>query len=383
VSRVAVVGAAGIIGPAIVATLAEEDAVSEIVCLDMNGDRAGEVAQRHGRGKATGGALDIRDGEASARALEGATVMVNTASYRINLAAMEAALRAGCHYVDLGGLFHVTREQVRLDARFRDAGLLAVLGMGSAPGKTSVMAAHAVELLGGRVERIVIGASGRDPEPPPGPLVAPYAVETILDELTMPAPVVRDGEVRFLDPRTPAGIVEFGDPVGPAETIYTIHSEQATFAESFGAREVSFQLSLDPKFLAKVDLLAEIGLASADPVEVDGQAVVPRRVVLALLARLPRAEPSRRTVGVHRIEAYGPSGAAVVECVTRAVEGLGFGGGIASTACPPAVVADMICRGELDARGVLPSERAVPYELLFERLERFGVEVREELRPSA
>jgi saccharopine dehydrogenase-like NADP-dependent oxidoreductase len=83
---------------------------------------------------------------------------------------------------------------------------------------------------------------------------------------------------------------------------------------------------------------------------------------------------------VHRIEAYGPSGAAFVECVTRAVEGLGFGGGIASTACPPAVVADMICRGELEARGALPSERAVPYELLFERLERFGVTVREEVR---
>jgi saccharopine dehydrogenase-like NADP-dependent oxidoreductase len=381
VSRVAVVGAGGIIGPAIVATLAEEEAVSEIVCLDVNGDRAGEVAARHGRGKAVGGALDIRDGAASARALEGATVMVNTASYRINLAAMEAALAAGAHYVDLGGLFHVTREQVKLDARFRDARLLAVLGMGSAPGKTSVMAARAVELLSGRVDRIVIGAAGRDPEPPPGPLVAPYAVETILDELTMPSPVVRDGEVRFFDPMTPAGVVEFGDPVGPAETIYTIHSEQATFADSFGAREVSFQLSLDPKFLAKVDLLAEIGLASADPVEVDGQTVVPRRVVLALLAKLPRTEPSRRTVGVHRVEAYGPAGAAFVECITRAVEGLGFGGGIASTACPPAVVADMICRGELDARGVLPSERVVPYRLLFERLERFGVTVREELRP--
>jgi saccharopine dehydrogenase-like NADP-dependent oxidoreductase len=308
---------------------------------------------------------------------------VNTASYRVNLAAMEAALAAGSHYVDLGGLFHVTREQVKLDARFREAGLLAVLGMGSAPGKTSVMAARAVELLGGRVERIVIGASGRDPDPPPGPLVAPYAVETILDELTMPAPVVRGGEVRFVDPRTPAGIVEFGDPVGPAETIYTIHSEQATFAESFGARDVSFQLSLDPQFLAKVDLLAEIGLASADAVEVDGQKVAPRRILLALLTRLPRTEPSRRTVGVHRIEAYGPAGTAVVECVTRAVEGLGFGGGIASTGCPPGVVADMICRGELDARGVVPSERAVPYGPLFERLERFGVEVREEFRPRS
>jgi saccharopine dehydrogenase-like NADP-dependent oxidoreductase len=228
------------------------------------------------------------------------------------------------------------------------------------------------------VERIVIGASGRDPEPPPGPLVAPYAVETILDELTMPTPVVRGGEVQMLAPMTPAGVVEFGDPVGPAETIFTIHSEQATFAQSFGATEVSFQLSLDPRFLEKVRLLSDLGLASTDPVRVDGHAVAPRRVLLTLLARLPRTEPSRRTVGVHRVEASGPSGTAVVECVTRAVDGLGFGGGIASTACPPAVVAGMICRGELDARGVQPSELAVPFSLLFPRLERYGVEVREQ-----
>jgi saccharopine dehydrogenase-like NADP-dependent oxidoreductase len=380
VSRVAVVGAGGIIGPAIVATLAGEHAVGEIVCLDVDGARAREVADRHGGGKATGGALDITDPDAAAAALAGARVLVNSASYRVNLAAMGAALAAGAHYVDLGGLFHVTREQCQLDARFREAGLLAVLGMGSAPGKTSVMAARAVELLGGEVERIVIGASGRDPDPPPGPLVAPYAVETILDELTMPTPVVRDGEVRFLEAMTPAGVVEFGDPVGPADTIFSIHSEQATFTQSFGARDVSFQLSLDPRFLAKVRLLSDIGIASTDAIEVDGHAVVPRRVLLALLARLPRAQPSQHTVGVHRIEAHAGSRTAVVECVTRTVPGLGFGGGIASTACPPAVVADMICRDELSARGVQPSELAVPFAPLFERLRRYGVEVREQVR---
>src|SRR5512133_4178565 len=175
-STVAVVGAAGIIGPAIVATLAEQEAVDRILVLDMNEAGAREVAERHGGGKAIAGGLDITDRE-QAGALDGADVVLNSASYRVNLAAMEAALAAGAHYVDLGGLFHVTLEQLELDVRFREAGLLAVLGMGSTPGKTNVMAARAVELLGDDVERIVVGAAGRDPDPPSGPLVAPYAVE--------------------------------------------------------------------------------------------------------------------------------------------------------------------------------------------------------------
>jgi saccharopine dehydrogenase-like NADP-dependent oxidoreductase len=379
---VAVVGAAGIIGPAIVATLAEHEAVERILVLDMNEAGAREVAERHGGGRASGGPLDITDRERAAAAIEGADVLVNTASYRVNLAAMEAALAAGTHYVDLGGLFHVTIEQLELDGRFRDAGLLAVLGMGSTPGKTNVMAARAVELLGDEVERIVVAAAGRDPDPPSGPLVAPYAVETILDELSMPTPVVRDGEVIYLAPLTDAGSVEFGQPVGPAQTIFTIHSEQATFAQSFGARNVSFQLSLNPVFLEKIRLLTELGLADTEPVEVRGVRVTPRHVLLALLEQLPKASPSHRAFGIHRIEAHGREGGlAVVECVTSAVDRLDFGGGVLSTACPPAVVADMLCRGELAAHaGVLPSERCVPYGPLFERLERYGVRVREEAR---
>jgi saccharopine dehydrogenase-like NADP-dependent oxidoreductase len=334
------------------------------------------VAERHGGGKATAAALDITDHDAAVAALRGSTLLLNTAAYRINLAAMEVALEAGAHYLDLGGLYHVTREQVKLDLRFREAGLLAVLGMGSTPGKTNVMAAHAVAGLGGRIERVVVAAAGRDPDPPSGPLVAPYAMETILDELSMPTPVVRDGEHVFLEPLTDAGTVEFGEPVGAAPTIYTIHSEQATFTDSFGARDVSFQLSLNPAFLEKIRLLTDLGLAGTDPVDVRGTPVVPRQLLLALLARLPKASPSHEAFGIHRVEVYGEHGTAVIECVTRSVDRLEFGGGVLSTACPPAVVADMICRGEIDRHGVFPSEQVVPFHALFERLERYGVTVR-------
>jgi saccharopine dehydrogenase-like NADP-dependent oxidoreductase len=382
---VAVVGAAGIIGPGIVATLAEQEAVENILCLDRDEAGAREVAQRHGRGKARAGALDIRDADASARALDGAHVLLNTAAYRINLDAMRAALRAGAHYIDLGGLFHVTRQQLELDEEFRRAGLLAVLGMGSTPGKTNVMAARAVELLAGDTpQRIVVAAAGRDPDPPAGPLVAPYALETILDELTMPTPVVRGGEVEFVEPLTDAGEVQFGEPVGPCPTIFTIHSEQATFADSFGASDVGFQLSLNPVFLERIRFLTQIGMASDEQIAVGGGSVTPRSVLIAALSRLPRTSPSRQAFGVHRIEAHARTATVVVECQTHSVDRLDFGGGVLSTASPPAVVADMICRGELDEhRGVLPSERAVPYGPLFERLERYGVSVREELQKAA
>ena len=72
--------------------------------------------------------------------LEGVAAVAACLPYRLNLEVMEAALAAGCQYADLGGLYHVTIKQWELDPRFREAGLSAVMGIGSAPGITNVLA---------------------------------------------------------------------------------------------------------------------------------------------------------------------------------------------------------------------------------------------------
>ena len=56
---------------------------------------------------------------------------------------MEACLEAGVNYIDLGGLYHVTKRQLELSPKFEQRGLLAMLGVGSAPGKTNLLAARA------------------------------------------------------------------------------------------------------------------------------------------------------------------------------------------------------------------------------------------------
>ena len=62
--------------------------------------------------------------------------------------------------MDLGGLYHVTAEQLELSAEFEQRGLLALLGIGSAPGKTNLMAARAVRELAGEPE-LDLGRSPR------------------------------------------------------------------------------------------------------------------------------------------------------------------------------------------------------------------------------
>ena len=195
--RVGVLGAGGIIAPAIVRDLAESEEVHHLVLLDLDEARAGATAREHGGPNAEVQRVDPHGG--LGYLLTGLDVLVNSASYRVNLDAMRACLEASCHYIDLGGLYHLTAKQLELDDDFRAVGRLALLGMGSSPGKTNVMAARAVAELGTTPDAIDVYAAGRDLDPPAGPSY-PYSPRTLVDELTEPPMALRGGEPVALEP---------------------------------------------------------------------------------------------------------------------------------------------------------------------------------------
>ncbi len=354
---VAVLGAGGTIAPAIVRDLAESGEVEQMTLLDLDGDRASAVADAHGGGKAVAAAIDARAVDHLAAALDRIDVLVNTASYRINLDAMRACLAARCNYLDLGGLYWMTGRQLELSPQFERAGLLAVLGIGSSPGKTNLMARRAVrelEARGDKVQSIEIAAGGRDPgSPADGRLRSPYAIQTLVDELTLKPVVLEDGRPREIDPLTDGGTVDFGDPIGEGDTIYTLHSELATFSDSFGCRAATFRLSLAPAVLER---LKELVGASDEQI--------------ASAAR-EAASPSSQTVSVHLAKATGTSGSSVtLRALSR--PHFGLGGSIVSTAAPAAATVRLLARGSLTARGALPPERCIEPAKMFAELETRG-----------
>ncbi len=74
------------------------------------------------------------------RRFEGHDVVLNCVNYYFNVAVMKSALLARVQYIDLGGLYHGTMKQYELHEPFRKAGVTALLGMGSTPGITNLMA---------------------------------------------------------------------------------------------------------------------------------------------------------------------------------------------------------------------------------------------------
>jgi saccharopine dehydrogenase (NAD+, L-lysine-forming) len=333
--RVAILGAGGTIAPVIVRDLARSDEVEGLRLLDLDAARAEAVADGFGEGKATAAGVDARDDGSLARAIDGCDVVVNSASYRVNLDAMRACLAAGAHYIDLGGLYWMTGRQLELHPEFERAGLLALLGIGSSPGKTNVMARAGARLLGDewKLDEAHVYAAGRRLDPG-APLAAPYAIQTLKDELEMKPVCVRDGQAVEVDPMTPSGRRDFGDPIGEGDLIHTIHSEIRTFPDSFGVREATFNLSLPPALLGHLDEVTET---------------------------IPPDAPS---VSVHMVDCVRDGRRILMRAVTE--------GSVNSTAAPAAAAVRLMARGAIDASGALPAERCVDPDDLFPELEQRG-----------
>ena len=349
---VAVLGAGGTIAPAVVRDLAESHEASRLILLDVNEERAAAVAREHGGSRAQVRAADARSG--LAEQIADCDVLVNCASYRVNLEVMHACLEAECHYIDLGGLYWLTGKQLELHDEFEQAGLLALLGIGSSPGKTNVMAVKAARELGARPQRIDVLAAGRDMAPPSGRPSYPYALQTLVDELTMRPIVLRDGKPVEIDPLSPGGQVDFGEPIGEATRSTPCTPRCGPSPRASAVRRAASGCRSRPAVLERVREL--IG--------------APREQIAAAAAEAQ--PPSPRTVSVHLIEACSGGRQTRVRAVTTPVEQWGLGGGVVSTGAPAAAAVRLLARGRIEARGALPPERCVDPDDLFPELEKHG-----------
>ncbi len=381
--RVVILGGAGAMGRITARDLARTSRGRVEVVI---ADREGMVARIPGVRAVP---LDVTDRASLGRALEGAWATIASLPYRLNLLAMEGALDAGAHYLDLGGLFHMTRRQLELAPAFERKGLMAILGIGSAPGILNVLAARAaIDLETVTEVHCLVGAIDRTRYREAPPLGFGYSVDTLLDEFAMPSAVFRGGRfamVPALDPRERIS-VRFPAPVGRIHVDTTLHSEVATLPLHFedrGIREVTFRQGFDPTFMERLTFLVRLGLA-----ETDGGSPAPRDVLFRLLARLPQAVPIGRPVRheVLRTVVRGRRSGRSLTITTDCIVGPRAGGGVGpdiDTGAPPSIAAQLMMGGEIPIRpGVWSPEQAIPPAPFVRELERRGMRVVESVAPN-
>ncbi|MFC1996397.1 saccharopine dehydrogenase family protein [Chloroflexota bacterium] len=378
--RIFVLGGAGKMGCISVQALVNDDRVDEVVIADINFEQAQIVADYLTSPKIKIQKVDINDDETFVKALEGADACLNATVYYTNLAVMEACLKAGVHYTDMGGLFYGTREQLKLHDRFAAEGISAVLCMGSAPGVPNIQTRYAADRLDS-IESIKI-YDGIKP-PSPDDLRFSYAVPTIVDELTVEPMVFENGEFVAKPPLSGFEDYWFEPPLGMIPMHLSLHSEVATLPVTFkdkGVKECFFKINywgMARKTVEKVRVLADFGFASWEPVNVKGNFVAPRDLMISLLSGYVHSvtdllsPPTAKPPDWAKEIVTEIKGAKDGKDLTYRLGTLTCKGAL-PTGAAPAIAAIWLAEGRVEP-GVYPPEAALDPETFFKELEAYEI----------
>jgi lysine 6-dehydrogenase len=287
----------------------------------------------------------------------------------------KAAIKAGCHFFDLGGNNDMVRKQFSLNKEAKKKNVVVIPDCGLAPGMVSVLAADAIENFD-KVESLKIRVGGL-PQKPKAPLnyQMVFSAEGLINEYWEPCLILKDGKKKVVPPMSEIESLEF-DGVGPLEAFYT-SGGTSTLPETY-AGEINF---LDyktiryPGHCEKFKTMLEIGLGSREPINVHGQKVIPRELFKGVLDKnLSFGEPDLVLVrvtceGLRRNEKY----RTVYEIIDREDKRSGLTAMMRTTAFPATIIAVMAASGLIKEKGCRPQELAVNPKLFIPELRKRSI----------
>jgi saccharopine dehydrogenase (NAD+, L-lysine forming) len=296
--RVLVVGAGGV-GAAIARAAAETEVLERVVVTDLDLRRASAAVEQCADARFAAQALDASNTAAITELAhhERVDVVVNACDPRLNPSIFAAAFDAGCHYLDMAMTLsepHPERPYqepgvmlgaAQFDAsdRWKERGLLALVGMGVEPGLSDVFARYAADHLFAEIDAIGV-RDGSDLVIEGYDFAPTFSVWTTIEECLNPPLVWEHDRGWFTTPpfSEPETFV-FPEGIGPIECVNVEHEEVLLIPRAVTCRRVTFKYGLGDEFIEVLRVLDKTGLAATEPVNVRGVEVSPRDLVAAVL----------------------------------------------------------------------------------------------------
>lgn len=335
--------------------------------------------------------IDVTKESQTSDIIRGYDVVINAVQYYHNLRVMSSALRARTNYLDFGGLFHTTLNQIKTFNRdFKRAGLLGIAGMGAQPGVTNLMAKKAFSFFD-QASSVEIFDGWRDFTAGSPPLSFTWSPLTFFDESSKEAIVFEQGKFVTRPPFSEPEKVTFPKPVGKVEVRLALHSEVATLPKSFakiGLKNVVWKEGGTD--LWKIKFLADLGLTSDEPVSFDGVEISPRRFLLKLLESkrmlrapaysIPNDYEITRVIAKGRHK--GKNRKVVVDAFFPAFKPWKVSCSQYNVGIPGSVAAQMIAGKKVQKTGVLPAEQVFEPDDFFRELQKRRIRIRHRIFDS-
>jgi saccharopine dehydrogenase (NAD+, L-lysine-forming) len=300
--RILMIGAGGV-GSAAAKIAARRDFFESFVVADHDIERAERVVSDLRDPRFTAASVDASSTQAVRDLAKefNATHVFNAVDPRFVMPIFNAALAVGADYLDMAMSLsrpHPERpyeesgvklgdEQFAKDEEWKDAGRLALVGIGVEPGLSDVFARYAADEHFSEIEEagvrdganlVVTGADGK-------PAFAPsFSIWTTIEECLNP-PVVYEKDRGWFttEPFSEPEVFDFPEGIGPVECVNVEHEEVVLIPRWVDANRVTFKYGLGEQFIDVLKTLHQLGLDRTAKVKVGDALVSPRDVVAACL----------------------------------------------------------------------------------------------------
>ena len=292
-SKVLIIGAGGV-GRVVTYKCAQHPEVfSEIMlasrtvskCEDIVRDVARDTGHQH-LSTAAVDAENVPELVALIRSF-GPKLLIHVALPYQDLTIMDACLETGVHYLDTAN--YEPKDEAKFEYswqwayqdRFKEAGLLAVLGCGFDPGVTSIFTARAAKHHFDEIHYLdIVDCNGGDH----GKAFATnFNPEINIREITQKGRFYENGQWIETEPHEISKMLSYPN-IGERNSYLIYHEELESLVKNYPTiKRARFWMTFGEEYLTHLRVIQNIGMASIEPINYQGKEIVPLQFLKAVL----------------------------------------------------------------------------------------------------
>jgi len=352
----------------------------EVFVADKNVARAKEVAERIGTDNVSWIQLDTSNYSKFVNALRNFDLTMGFLPGDLGYRLVEACVDAGKDLVDVS---YMSENPLTLNDKAARANVTIVPDCGLAPGISNILVGHALrKLVKVQTVHIMVGGLPETPVPPLGYIIT-WSPESLIDEYTRKAKIVKDGKIVDVEALNGLEEVEFPN-VGRLEAFYT--DGLRTLLHTVKNVDSMWEKTLRyPGHAEKVGLLKALGFFDEKQIDVEDVSLSPRKLTVKLLEQ-KLWKPEVKDIVTLKVEVSGVKNGKKTRYIYRLSDRYDEKRGITAiartTAYPASIIAQLILRKAVKEKGVVPPEKLGLDEELFQvfldELEKREVKITED-----
>ncbi len=292
-SRVLIIGAGGVSRVCTYKCAQHPDVFSAIMVASRTKSKcdqiAADIAKDIGRDDIETAAIDAEDVPALVALIRSfkPDLVIHLALPYQDLTIMDACLEAGVHYLDTAN--YEPKDEAKFEYswqwayqdRFKEKGLLAILGCGFDPGVTGVFTAYAAKHHFDEIHYLdIVDCNGGDH----GKAFATnFNPEINIREITQKGRYYENGKWIETEPFEYRKELNYPN-IGERSSYLLYHEELESLVKNYPTiKRARFWMTFGDEYLTHLRVIQNIGMAGIEPINYQGQEIVPLQFLKAVL----------------------------------------------------------------------------------------------------